>query len=325
MAKPDIRTPFIRPTLDPHKLAHFLAVYQAGSFSGAALENGVSQQAISKSIARLEETLGVSLFERSSFGARPTRFAERLATRAQAIAAEGRLAAAELAAMRGAGRGYVRIGLGWSFLPRIAPDMLNRFKRQHPDVTISIMTGDSGTLYRALLTGDLEFVASAPPESMAVDPALAREPMFVEHDMLTMRRDHPLAGAASSDLEALSRQTWLLSMQLQAQWERICAIFLSREIAPPGNFVDLDSVILVKAMLLQSDGVALLAPELFAQEHERELYTMIPDTPFTGTRTAYLATRAGKDLQPYARMLRDTLHRSWRDLTPKPAHCDHNL
>ncbi|QYU69397.1 LysR family transcriptional regulator [Leptolyngbya sp. 15MV] len=317
MAKPNIRTPFIRPSLDPHKLAHFLAVYQTGSFSGAAIDNSISQQAVSKSIARLEESLGVALFERTSFGARPTRFADRLAARAQAIVAEGRLAAAELAAMRGAERGYVRIGLGWSFLPRIAPDTINRFKRVQPDVTVSIMTGDSGTLYKALLSGDLEFVASAPPESMPVDPTLRREPLFVEHDMLTMRRDHPLAGTPVTDLERLARQTWLLSMQLQPQWERICDIFLSREIAPPANFVDLDSVILVKAMLLQSDGVALLAPELFAQEHERELYAMIPETAFTTTRTAYLAQTARTDLQPYARMLRDTLHRSWQALVPR--------
>ncbi len=317
MAKPDIRKPFIRPTLDPQKLAHFLAVYQSGSFSSAAIDNGVSQQAISKSIARLEESLGVALFERSSFGARATRFADRLAIRAQAIVAEGRLAAAELAAMRGSGRGYVRIGFGWSFLPRIGPDTINRFKRQHPDVTISIVTGDSGTLYKALLSGDLEFVASAPPETMPVDPSLTREPLFIEHDVLTMRRGHPLAGNAFSDLDSLSRQTWLLSMQLQPQWERICDTFLSHEIAPPANFVDLDSVMLVKAMLLQSNGVALLAPELFAQEHERELYTMVHETPFTAARTAYLAQRARTDLQPYARMLRDTLHRSWQALVPK--------
>ena len=320
MAKPDIRAAFIRPTLDPQKLAHFLAVYETGSFSGAATENCVSQQAVSKSIARLEESLGVTLFERSSFGARPTRFADRLARRAQAIVAEGRLAAAELAAMRGAGQGYVRIGLGWSFLTRIDPEMLNRFKRRHPEVTVSIATGDSRSLYRGLLSGDLEMVASAPPDSMPVDPAFHREPLFVERDILTMRNGHPLATAPEVPLEILARQTWYLSMQLKPQWERICEIFLSRNIEPPADFIDLDSVLLVKSLLLASDGVALLSPELFAQEHERELYTMIPETPFSNERTAFLAQRDNAQLQPYARMLREMFHRSWQSIVPAEMH-----
>lgn len=316
MAKPDIRSAFIGPSFDPSKLAHFLGVYESGSFSGAALASGVSQQAISKSIARLEAALGVQLFERSPFGARPTRFADRLAMRARTIVSEGQLAAAELAAMRGAGRGYVRIGLGWSFLTRIGPDLLIRFKRQHPDVTVSIMTGDSRSLYRALLAGDLEWVASAPPGSLEIDPSLAREALFVERDQLVMRRGHLLAAERPIPLEALARQTWYLSMQLQPQWDRVCSTFLAHRIKPPANYIDLDSVLLVKSLLLQSDGVALLSPELFAQEHERELYAMVPDTAFTAERTAFLAQRARTELQPYARMLRDAFHRSWRGIVP---------
>ncbi len=322
MAKPDIRSAFIGPSLDPHKLTHFLAVYESGSFSGAAVDNGVSQQAISKSIGRLESSLGVQLFERSPFGAKPTRFADRLAMRAKAIISEGRLAAAELAAMRGAGRGYVRIGLGWSFLTRIGPDLLIRFKRQHPDVTVSIMTGDSRSLYRALLSGDLELVASAPPSSLPIDPSLQRKALFVERDQLVMRRGHPLAATATIPLDELARQTWHISMQLQPQWDRICEIFLAHRIEPPARFIDLDSVLLVKSLLLQSDGVALLSPELFAQEHERELFAIVPGTPFTTERTAFLAQRERTELQPYARMLRDAFHRSWRRIVPSEMHRD---
>lgn len=320
MAKPDIRSAFIRPNLDPQKLAHFLAVCETGSFSDAATANGVSQQAVSKSIARLEKSLGVSLFERSSFGARPTRFGELLAKRAQTILAEGRLAAAELAAMRGAGRGYVRIGLGWSFLASIGPDMLKSFKARHPDVTVSVVSGDTPTLYQKLLAGDVEFVASAPPDSLPLNPMIEREPLFRELDQLTMRRDHPIAKKDSLDLEELSQQVWYLSMQLQPQWERICQVFLAANIEPPKNYIDLDSVLLVKSLLLQSNGIALLSPELFELKHERELLTLLPDTPFSGERTAYISMRKNSELQPLARTLRETLHRSWRKIVPERMH-----
>ncbi|RJY10042.1 LysR family transcriptional regulator [Aurantiacibacter aquimixticola] len=320
MPKPDIRTAISRPTLDPQKLGHFLAVYETGTFSAAAQQNGVSQQAVSKSVARLEEALGVELFQRSSFGATPTRYAERLARRAQAILSESRMAAAELAAMRGSGSGYVRIGLGWSFLTAVGPEMLRRFKERHPDITLSIAGGDSRALYRRLIAGDVEMVASAPPVSLPVDPGIARQPLFVERDMITLRKGHPLLKGGDLPLDALSELTWCISMQLQQQWERVCEIFLSRGVAPPTNIVDLDSIMLVKSLILKSDSVGLLSPELFAQEHEKALYELVPDTPFTSERTAYLATRDGSELQSPTRLLRELFHRAWRARVPEADH-----
>jgi len=64
--------------MDPQKLQHFLSVYDTGSFSRAASNNNVSQQAVSKSVAKLEETLAVRLFERGAFGAEPTQFGHAL-------------------------------------------------------------------------------------------------------------------------------------------------------------------------------------------------------------------------------------------------------
>lgn len=324
MAKPDIRAPFISPTLDPHKLSHFLAVYDTASFSAAASENGVSQQAVSKSVARLEEMLGVLLFDRTPAGARPTRFADSLARRAQTIIAEGRLAAAELSAMRGSGRGYVRIGLSWSFLTRIGPELIRRFKAQHPEVTLSIQTGDSRSLYRRLLSGDVEWIASAPFEGHDAPPlpqGIARTPLFRERDMLIMRAEHPLAHTESLSLEQLAGQTWYLSMSLEAQWKRICETFLTRGIEPPRNYIDLDSILLVKSLLLSSDGICLLPEELFDPGYERPLYRMIADTPFTVERTAYLATREGSDMQPLARRMCERFDDVWRAIMPESAHC----
>lgn len=320
MANPDIRAPFIAPTLDPQKLGHFLAVYNSGSFSAAATENGVSQQAVSKSIANLERLLGVRLFERNNLGAQPTRFAEALARRAQAIVAESRLASAELAAMRGSGRGYVRIGLGWSFLTRIGPQLISQFKARHPEVTVSIATGDSRKLYSQMMSGEIEWVASAPLDGLALPAGLERRELFVEQDMLVMRRDHPLAQTDGIDLPSLARQTWYFSMQLEAQWQRICEIFLSRGLEPPANYVDLDSILLVKSLMLSSDGIGLLPESLFDPETERHAYAMLPDTPFTVERHAYLTVRKDAELQPLARRMLEYFETAWRDNVPQKLH-----
>jgi DNA-binding transcriptional LysR family regulator len=307
MSIADIRSRFIRPSLDPQKLAHFLAVYDSGNFSTAAKENNVSQQAVSKSIAKLEEGLGVKLFERSSFGAEPTIFGHALARRAKVITAESRLAAAELTALRGSDKGYVRIGLGWSFLPRIAPALIEKFRERQPGVTLSITSGDSKTLYEKLLRGDVEFVASAPPVDMDVDIAIELQELFIDRDVLMMRKDHPLAGRQDISLQEYASQTWLMSMKLTEQWRHICSIFLSQGISPPENYVDLDSVLLLKSMLLKSDGITLLGKELINLGDEEKLFATIENTNFPIERTAYLATRRGSSLQPVAKSLRTEL------------------
>lgn len=319
--KPDIRARFIRPSLAPQKLTHFLAVYETGVFSVAAADVGVTQQAISKSIARLEDSLGVILFERHPTGVAPTIFAHTLAKRARAIISETKLAAAELVALRGAGKGFVRIGLGWTFLPRLGPELIERFKRANPDVTVSILTGESRQLYAALLIGDVEFVASAPPADMPADPMIQRRPLFVDRDQLVMRADHPLANRNDQTLEDFRDQTWMISLQLSQQWKCICDTFLKEQLEPPPNFVDLNSVILLKSMLLSTDGVALLSPELVSLPHEQKLYHAISEHPFALPRKAYLATRKNADMQALTRQMLTIFDQVWCEMIDESLHC----
>ncbi len=307
MREPDLRARFIKPSMDPQKLQHFLSVYDTGSFSRAAKSNDVSQQAVSKSVAKLEESLGIKLFERGAYGAEPTNFGHALARRAKVITAETRLAAAEISALRGADRGYVRIGLGWSFLTRIAPMMITRFSDKQPGITLSITSGDSRTLFDKLLRGEVEFVASAPPTEMELDSALETVELFDDRDAIVMRKDHPLARKDTVSLENLAQQTWLLSMQLQMQWNRICNVFLAAGLTPPTRYVDMDSVILAKSTLLQSDSIMLLAKELFATEEERAQYHILEGTELPVPRTAYFTTRRNSVLQPAAQHLKNEL------------------
>ena len=68
-------------------LSYFAAAFDHRSIGAAAQAMHVSQPAMAKAIARLEEQLGVQLFERESSGLRPTKFANEL--RRQALAGLG--------------------------------------------------------------------------------------------------------------------------------------------------------------------------------------------------------------------------------------------
>jgi DNA-binding transcriptional LysR family regulator len=120
----------------------FVSVIETGSFSGAARRLGVGQPAVSKSIALLEERLGVRLLLRSTRGLTPTDAGQRLYEHARtAIDAADE---AELAA-RGAGAslsGTVRVCAAVTFSRLHLIPTLEGFLQQHPDVDLDVVLDD---------------------------------------------------------------------------------------------------------------------------------------------------------------------------------------
>ncbi|MVT67881.1 LysR family transcriptional regulator [Bradyrhizobium pachyrhizi] len=120
----------------------FVRVVETGSFSGAARQLRVGQPAVSKSVAQLEEFLGVKLLIRSTHGLTPTEaglgYLER-ARRALEEAAEAELAA------RGAGaglKGRLRVCAAVTFARIHLIPMLPRFLAQHPELDLEVVLDD---------------------------------------------------------------------------------------------------------------------------------------------------------------------------------------
>ena len=120
--------------LEPHRLEHFLAAYETGNLRIAASRTGVTQQAVSKAIAKLEDMLQVQLFSRKPTGVEPSEYAHHLARRARLILSESRLATLEIQALKGSKRGSVRVGVGTSFASRLFPLAAKKLHARAPEV-----------------------------------------------------------------------------------------------------------------------------------------------------------------------------------------------
>lgn len=123
-------------------MQNFIAVVDAASFSAAARRLGIGQPAVSKTIAQLEQQLGVRLLLRSSRRLTPTEAGLRFYERARHAVAEAD--AAELAA-RGAGAslsGPLRICGGVTFMRLHILPHLQSFLDLHPEVSIDVVLDD---------------------------------------------------------------------------------------------------------------------------------------------------------------------------------------
>ena len=178
------------------QLEHFEAVYRLRSFTRAAQEQYLSQSALSRSIASLEDELGQTLFDRSTHSVEPTGAADALIGHAidAVAAARGLLDGAKV--LRDGADGSVAIGTG----PYPAQPLMTRVIRQlsadRPGIQVTVGGGATSDLLTSLVRRELDFVVcdiSKAQESTLADEVvtevLAREPLA-----LVVAPTHPLAG-----------------------------------------------------------------------------------------------------------------------------------
>ncbi len=97
--------------MDSRRLQHFLAAFHHGSLGRAAAELHITQPGLSKSIHQLERELEVRLFDRTPMGLVPKIYGEALATHASSVQSELDSAPREIAMLRGAAKGVVKVGV----------------------------------------------------------------------------------------------------------------------------------------------------------------------------------------------------------------------
>ncbi len=127
-----------------------IAVVEHGSFSAAALQLGLSQSAVSRAIASLEEDLGVSLLARGRFGAYPTHVGERILTHAQTIVSAQTLIEAEANREKNLYGGRVRIASFRSVATHVLPPLIAQFCQRFPSVEVSLIEADPNAVEQAL-------------------------------------------------------------------------------------------------------------------------------------------------------------------------------
>jgi DNA-binding transcriptional LysR family regulator len=141
--------------MDTRDLATFATVARLGGMGRAARALNTVQSNVTQRVRRLEESLGVALFERSRSGARLTAAGARLmpyAGRLDALLEEAHRAARD----DGAPRGILAVGsLETTAALRLSP-LLASYVAAHPEVDLVLRTGTTGELVERVLARELE-------------------------------------------------------------------------------------------------------------------------------------------------------------------------
>lgn len=193
--------------MDTNTLHAFLAVAESGSFSLAAEQLFLTQPAISKRIAALEEELAVKLFVRLSRRVLLTEAGRTLLPKARQIMDEMAESRRLIANLSEEVRGTLQLATSHHIGLHRLPDILRDYSRRFPQVEFDLHFLDSEAGCAAVASGVLEMAVVTLPR-IAPDK-LAIHPVWDDPLMLMVSREHPLVAAVPA-AELLSRHPAIL-------------------------------------------------------------------------------------------------------------------
>ena len=162
--------------MDWDRLRVFLAVTEAGSFTGAGRALGLSQSAVSRQMIALEETLGASLFHRHARGLVLTEPGEDFHHVVRDMAEKLALARARINEARERPEGPLRITTTVAFGTAWLTARMNNFLALYPDIAVSLVLVDSEELDLSL--GQAE---------VAIRFARQTQPNLVQRPLMSIR------------------------------------------------------------------------------------------------------------------------------------------
>ncbi|MCS6922124.1 MAG: LysR family transcriptional regulator [Elioraea sp.] len=287
--------------MDPRKLIHLAAIIEQGSFKKASKEMGVSQPALSTSIARLERSLGGRLLDRTSQGATPTPLGELIYAHARLIRDEVQRAATRVKDRSQRNDDSIAMGTLPSLTPVIMPKAICRWREQHPDPVLRITERIQVELLLGLIRGEFDFVI-AQTEWYGYIEGLKQRVLFRDRLHVIARPNHPAFGLETVTWSALAQYPWVI--QMVGRHRTLLEKALASDGAEmPKHLTECGSVPCLKAIVAGSDSLAMLpASAIVAEVKDGLIKPLDIGGPLLNRDIAVIfreqspLTRAGRDL-----------------------------
>ncbi|MDX1375565.1 MAG: LysR substrate-binding domain-containing protein [Burkholderiales bacterium] len=287
------------------ELRYIVAVADARHFGRAAERCHVSQPSLSASVAKLEDELGVTLFERGKRGAKLTSAGEEVVAQARRTLEEA--ARVQTVAQQGRNplRGTLRLGVIHTIAPYLLPDLVAALHRHAPDMPLDIEESTTAALDALLKAGTLDVVVLALPYDAS---GILTQALYDEPFKVVVPRGHPLARRRTIAAEALDVADLLLlpvGHCLRDQVLDACREFTRPP--PPGR--QGNSLETLRSMVASGAGISVLPASALTARYANPLVKVIDFAPPVPMRRVALAWRKGYARPAAVAKLAETIRR----------------
>lgn len=236
------------------QLEYFRAAARAEHVTRAAASLGVSQPSLSRAIGRLEQELGVALFDRPGRTVGLNRFGRAFLVHVERALDEIELGRRELSGLAGLEGGVVSLAFLHTLGVQVVPELIGAFLGAFPAVTFSLMQNASDTIYGHLTGGEVDLCFAPPP---ARAEGIVWTELFREELFLVVPVGHRLAGRGEARLEEVAGDPFISFRPTYSIRQVIDALCRQAGFAPKIAFEG-EEVATVRGLVSAGLGVALL-------------------------------------------------------------------
>jgi LysR family transcriptional regulator, pca operon transcriptional activator len=256
--------PLIDPRIKLRHLAAFLEVNRQGGVIPAADVLGLTQPAISKALAELEDILGVALFDRSRRKLEVTEFGALFLRYVSASVTALRQGVDSLSHAQNA-EAVVRLGALPSAEVGIVPHAVARFSAGPLACRVYVESGPSPYLLAQLRAGDIDFVVGRMPHP-EVMTGLVFEHLYSEDLVLAVRPEHPLADRKAAPLRMIEPYPVLMPPRGAINRPTTDALFVAASMGPIAQEIETVSNAFGRAYVLGSNAVWIISRSVVADD-----------------------------------------------------------
>lgn len=246
------------------QLTAFVAVAEQASFSLAAEQLHLTQSAVSKRVALLEQQLGQPLFDRVGRRVLVTEAGAALLPHARAILQRYREASQAVSDTAGSVAGQLSVAISHHLGLHRLPTVLQQYSHNHPEVTLAVEFMDSEQAYARVLRGDCELAVvtlAEQPQPRLVEQAIWPDPLF-----FVCAADHPLAAVARPTLATLAEQPLILPGSATNTSALVREVFAAEQLALQ-SAISTNYLETIKTMVAIGMGWSLLPATLCSELH----------------------------------------------------------
>jgi LysR family hydrogen peroxide-inducible transcriptional activator len=293
------------------ELRYIVALYETGHFRKAAELCNVSQPTLSIAVKKLEEDLGVPLFERSRHRVAATPIGERVVQQARTVLQESH----NLVQLAQAGKdplgSVLAVGAIYTVGPYLFPRLVTRLQKLAPQMPLFIEESYTASLRGKLSGGKLDAIFIALPFT---ETDVVTRPIYDEPFVVLLPEDHPLSQLESVDPAELARHRVLLMGEGHCFRDQVLEACPGLQQAITDSYAKGYSVLegssleTLKHMVASGLGITVL-PESAANtaQYGRHTLTVRPFASPAPHRTIALAWRASYPRHQAIDMLADAL------------------
>jgi DNA-binding transcriptional LysR family regulator len=188
------------------QLEYFRVLAKRLHFTQSAEELMISQPALSRSMAKLEEELGVPLFERYGRSVKLSQFGQLFLPRVERAIREIQNGLEEIQQYKNPMSGLVSLSFLHTLGTNIVPDVLGKFNQTYPHVEFRLSQNANPFILDQLLDGEFDICFMSQPESMQ---GIVWRELFLEPLFAFVPLNHPLGDRPSARLDQFKNDSFI--------------------------------------------------------------------------------------------------------------------